>query len=205
MKKLLLLLVVLLGLAYFGYKYFFKSESATPEVPKQAPISAVKHSEAFNKSVQSVIDSYLSVKDAFIEGDTLLVKKNARLFIKSLDSINIDELKKDSAAIVETAKASIGDIKANAQSLLQQTDITEMRRDFNMMTEMMYPAFFKNINYEGTKLFIHFSQNAFGEGQGATWLSNSSEILNPYFGKNHPQFKSSMLNNGEVKDSVMSQ
>lgn len=204
MKKLLLLLL-LVAIGYFGYKYFFKSKTATPEAPKEAPIKSVKHSESFNKSVQIVIDNYISVKDAFVEGDTVAVKTQSRKFIAALDSINVDELKKDSAAIFETANASIADVKANALSLLQQADITEMRRDFNMITEMLYPAFFKNINYEGAKLYVQFSQNAFGEGQGATWLSKSTEIINPYFGKTHPQYKATMINNGEIKDSIAGQ
>ena len=31
---------------------------------------------------------------------------------------------------------------------------------------------------------------------------NTEEIINPYLGKNHPEFKSGMLHCGEVKDSI---
>jgi hypothetical protein len=43
---------------------------------------------------------------------------------------------------------------------------------------------------------------AFGEDKGANWISNTEEIINPYLGKNHPEFKSGMLHCGEVKDSI---
>jgi hypothetical protein len=34
---------------------------------------------------------------------------------------------------------------------------------------------------------------AFGEDKGANWIRNTSEIINPYLGKNHPEFKATML------------
>ena len=43
---------------------------------------------------------------------------------------------------------------------------------------------------------------AFGEGQEANWISNSAAIVNPYLGKVHPIYKSTMLGCGEVKDSI---
>jgi len=43
---------------------------------------------------------------------------------------------------------------------------------------------------------------AFGEDKGADWISNSEEIVNPYLGKNHPEYKGSMLHCGEIKDTI---
>ena len=37
----------------------------------------------------------------------------------------------------------------------------------------------------------------------ANWISNSQEILNPYLGKIHPEYKATMLHCGEVKDSII--
>ena len=149
-----------------------------------------------------MITAYLNMKDAFVEADTAKAKQYDSTFIHLLDSIPMDELKADTAIIIESAKASINDIRSNAVSLLSQSDITEMRQDFRMITEMMYPAFFKIINYEGPKLYLQNCPMAFGEDKAANWISNSQEIVNPYLGKNHPEFKGSMLHCGEVKDSI---
>ena len=43
---------------------------------------------------------------------------------------------------------------------------------------------------------------AFGEGKDANWISNTEEIFNPYLGKNHPEFKGTMLHCGEIKDTI---
>src|SRR5690606_11430439 len=99
-----------------------------------------------------------------------------------------------------SAQQQVSDIKANASPILEETDITNMRRDFRMVSENMYP-FLKTIGYEGEKLYWQNCPMAFGEEE-ANWLSNSPEIINPYLGRNHPVYKSSMLRCGEVKDSI---
>ena len=43
---------------------------------------------------------------------------------------------------------------------------------------------------------------AFGDDQAANWISNSTEIVNPYLGKRHPKYKAGMLHCGELKDSI---
>ncbi len=186
-----------------GYFYFTKKTAKGPEEPKQAPITLKKHSEKFNKSVDSLVTAYLSMKDAFVEADTALAKKATQNFIAQLDRLPVEELKKDASTIFETVKGNIADVKANASSLLMQPNITEMRKDFSMVTEMLYPSFFTAINYEGPKLFVENCPMAFDDSVAASWISNSAEIVNPYIGKNHPKYKSGMLDCGDVKDSIM--
>ena len=201
MKKGLVLIVVLLAL-FSIYWFIWRKKEDTGHNLKPEPLTVKKHSEAFNTSVDKMITAYLNMKDAFVEADTAKAKQYDSTFIHLLDSIPMDELKADTAIIIESAKASINDIRSNAVSLLSQSDITEMRQDFRMITEMMYPAFFKIINYEGPKLYLQNCPMAFGEDKAANWISNSQEIVNPYLGKNHPEFKGSMLHCGEVKDSI---
>ncbi len=95
----------------------------------------------------------------------------------------------------------IEDIATNAVALQGETDLKEMRQDFRMISENLYP-FLKTIKYEGPTLYWQNCPMAFGEGMEANWISNTKEIVNPYLGKNHPEFKSSMLHCGEVKDTI---
>lgn len=204
MKKGLAFIVVILA-AFCIYWFMFRKTASSGRETKPEPIALKKHSEAFNASIDKAVNAYLSVKDAFVDADTAKVKQQVNLFISMLDSIKVEELKNDKTMVTESAKASIADIRSNAVSLLSQTNITEMRQDFRMITEMMYPGFFKTINYEGPKLYLQNCPMAFGEDKGADWISNSVEIVNPYLGKNHPEYKGSMLHCGEVKDTIKAQ
>ncbi|HMJ48251.1 MAG TPA: DUF3347 domain-containing protein [Ferruginibacter sp.] len=200
MRRFLILFAFLLAV-FTIYWFFLRSRPSSHNVPKQAPITLKKHSTEFNNSVDNMMASYLEIKNAFVDADTSRVKQYTTSFITLLDKIPIAELKKDTTGIYETAQANITDIRSNAESLQRQTDILEMRKDFSMVTEMMYPAFFKTINYEGPDLFLLHCPMAFEEN-GANWISNSAEVINPYLGKNHPKYKGTMLHCGEVRDSI---
>ncbi len=202
MRKLFPLLAVLFAGVAIYFLVFNKKENK-PDVPKQAPIALKKHSENFNNSVDSMVNAYLDIKNAFVTADTATAKNATRKFILYIDNLPIEELKNDTATIFETVQSNIGDIKSNANSLLQQTNITEMRKDFSMVTEMMYPSFFKAINYEGPKLYVANCPMALGDEVATNWISNNAEIVNPYLGKNHPTYKATMLHCGEVKDSIV--
>lgn len=201
MKKVLLFIVLIL-LAFSVYWFMLRTKKSGPSQPKQAPIALQKHSDSFNVSIDRAIDAYLNMKNAFVESDTVGIKSNANLFIKMLDTIPVEELKKDTAMIFETVQANIEDIKANTASLVSQTSIDEMRKDFSMVTELMYPSFFRAINYEGKKLYLQHCPMAFDEEKGANWISNSEEVINPYLGKQHPKYKATMLHCGELMDTI---
>ena len=201
--KRLLILVFLVFAAYLSYVFIFKKKGADSG-PKQQPLALKKHSEAFSKSIADAMNAYFEMKAAFVDADTAKAKEGCRKFISLIDSIKLDELKNDTASIFETAKANFNDVKLNAASLLNQTDITEMRQDFRMISEMLYPAF-KVINYEGPKMYWQNCPMAFGDEKEGNWISNSEEIINPYLGKNHPEFKATMLHCGSIKDTIKAQ
>ncbi|MBC7868374.1 MAG: DUF3347 domain-containing protein [Gloeobacteraceae cyanobacterium ES-bin-316] len=201
MKKIIAFVVLVL-VAFSVYWFLLRTKEVRPKEAKQEAVAVKKHSEAFNMAVNKLMAAYFGIKDAFVEGDTALAKKNTVLFSNLLDSIPLTELDKDSLMISETAKFTIADIKANAASLLQQSDITEMRQDFRTVSDMLYPGFFKIINYEGPALYLQNCPMAFDGDKDANWISNSNEVINPYLGKNHPKFRATMLTCGSVKDSL---
>lgn len=205
MKKFLIFIVVVL--VAFGIYWIVgkKDKPQSNDDVKQGPITLQTHSTSFNTSVARTMSAYHTVKNAFVDADTARVKNGTREFIALLDSIPLTELKNDSAMIFETASATLSDVKSNAESLLKQTNITEMRKDFSAVTEQLYPAFFKSINYEGEKLYLQHCPMAFNDDQGANWISNNVEIVNPYLGKNHPKYKGTMLHCGEIMDTIKTQ
>ncbi len=204
MKRIfILLLLVLVG--FIIYRFYFKSGNSNVQDEKLAAITLKKHSETFNSGVDSLMGAYHAIKTGLVNADTGLVKLETNRFLGLLDRLPLQELKKDTAMIFETATASVQDIKANAESLVQQGSLDEMRKDFSMITEMMYPGFFRTINYEGPNLYLQHCPMAFGDDNGANWISDNQEILNPYLGRNHPKYKGTMLHCGEIMDTIKAQ
>jgi hypothetical protein len=198
-KKWLLVIVVVLGSCFY---WFFIKNKHKQDQPKEQPISLKKHSSAFNDNINKVVNCYLLLKDAFIEADTIQIKAKAVDFIDAVHQIDTSEFKKDTAAVFETIMATIVDVRSNAESILNQTDITEMRRDFSSLTEMMFPVFFNAIQYEGPTLYLQNCPMAFNDTESANWISKTKEIMNPYMGKKHPKYQSGMLNCGEIIDTI---
>ena len=199
MRRLLaILLIVALGIGAWWMFFRDKSENSGP---KQQPLKVGKHSEEFNQSISAMVTEYLSLKETFVNADTAKIKEQQRKFITAIDSMKLDELKKDTTGIFQSAQLLIGDIRSNAEAISNETDITEMRQDFRMVSENLFPLL-KTIRYEGEKLYWQNCPMAFGEGKDASWLSNTEEIVNPYLGKNHPEYKGTMLHCGEIKDTI---
>ncbi|HJY22457.1 MAG TPA: DUF3347 domain-containing protein, partial [Hanamia sp.] len=140
------LAIVFLAIIVFGaWWLFFKTDKAADSLNTNEEVRvAKKHSEAFNNSIANAINSYLDMKSAFVEADTMNVKTNATKFISAIDSIKTDEFQKEDAQIFGSIQQQLSDIKANATPILQETDITQMRQDFRMISENLYP-FLKTI------------------------------------------------------------
>ena len=200
MKRIFILLVVLLigGLVY----WFFIRSNDHQDGPKQQALKVARHSAQFNKGIDSFMDYYFSVKNSLVEADSVLAIEKGKQLVSFAGHLQLTDLKKDTAGIFESASGLLNDIKSNAESMIQQPNLTEMRKDFRMINENIYP-FLKTIHYEGKKLYWQNCPMAFGEGKEANWISNTEEIVNPYLGKKHPEYKATMLGCGEIKDSIM--
>lgn len=204
MTKRILIYLGCAVIIFFVYQLFLKKKKS--DSPKQVElITPKKHSQAFNDNINKVIDAYLELKNAFVEADTNSIKLKTNEFISTLNKIDTAELRKDTSSIFETVIMNINDIRSNAESINNQHDIIEMRRDFSSLTDMMFPSFFYSIKYEGPTLYLQNCPMAFDDTVPANWISNSSEIMNPYLGKKHPKYQAGMLNCGEIKDSITAQ
>jgi len=204
-KKMLLwlLLLVLAGFGFVAIKFLMQKKGGD-NGPKQQALPIKQHTDIFNTSVANALGAYFDMKAAFVEADTGKAKEACRRMLVLVDSIKLDELRKDTSGIFSTDSLMLENVRANAQSLLTQTNITEMRKDFSMVNENLYP-FLKGINYKGPDMYWQNCPMAFGEGKEANWISNTKEIVNPYLGKNDPEFKGGMLHCGEIKDSIKAQ
>ena len=199
MKKIV---IIMLALIIGIWMLFFRGGDNRPDGPKQAPLENHVNSSAINKSVDTMVAAYTLMKNAFVEADTTQIKAHAAAFITTVDSLRLADLQKDTL-IYTTAQSKAEEMKSNAQGILGERDITEMRKGFSMVSESLYP-FLKTLNYRGPKLYWQNCPMAFGEDKAASWISNTATILNPYMGKQHPQYKATMLHCGTIEDSIIS-
>ncbi len=200
MKRVLavvFLIIILLAVWFL----FFKTEKTESSTPEKQTSEVPKHSSGFNAKIASMMNAYIEMKNAFVDADSLEIKAKTAQFIASTDSLNLSELHEKDSSLFVAAQQNISDIKANAEPILKESDITEMRHDFSMVSENLYPLL-KTIGYEGQKLYWQNCPMAFGDDKPANWLSKTSEILNPYMGKKNPEYKSAMLHCGENMDSL---
>ena len=149
--KRIFIVVILLSVAFAVYWFKFRT-TAVAEQPKQEPIKTSRHSAAFNTSFDTLMTHYFAMKDAFVEADSVKAKEAVKSFITATDSLKIDELKSDSAAVYQSVSMQLNDMKANAESILKQPNLTEMRRDFWGVSESIYPLL-KSVHYEGNTLY----------------------------------------------------
>lgn len=201
MKRVLAVVFLLIILAAVWFLFFKPGNNSQKSVSKPASAEVPKHSSEFNQQITSMMNSYVSMKNAFVDADSSAIKTTTSAFINSVDSLKLDELNEKDSALLIAARQNVSDIKANAEPILKENDLNEMRHDFSMVSENLYPLL-KTIGYEGQKLYWQNCPMAFGDDKPANWLSYTSQIMNPYLGKNHPEYKSAMLHCGENMDSL---
>ena len=201
MKKVLVAAIVVVVIIAVWFLFFKSPDKPVTSTKSTTTTAAKKHSPEFDSQITSLINSYMAMKSAFVEADTSEIKSKTAGFITTADSLHLDELQEKDSLIFMAVQQNISDIKANAKPILEENDITEMRHDFSMVSENLYP-FLKTIGYEGEKLYWQNCPMAFGDDKPANWLSNTSEINNPYLGKKDPKYKSGMLHCGENMDSI---
>ena len=198
--------LILLVLVYFGYKFLTKQKiNGNNSSPKQEAIKIGTHSIEFNNSIDTMLDNYFDLANAFVNGDSISAKAVGEKLVISFNHIPLAELKKDTSLkkdallLFAADSSSLTDAQSFADSLTKETDLAKMRQDFSTLNENLYPLL-KGINYNGKnkKLYWQNCPMAFGEDNGANWISDTEAIRNPYLGRK-------MISCGEVKDTIKAQ
>lgn len=192
MKRGLLILVVLIAAGFLGYKFFIKKDGGNS--PKAEPMT-VTGSDSLTISMAAALHSYYNLKDAFIKSDTSLVNQAAGEFVGKLDAVKMEEVKADTS-LIQLAKQLQQEISRQAGQLAVAQGIEPKRKTFQILSDQLYDLL-RTVRYSGSKVYQQFCPMAF-DNAGAAWLSNSTEVVNPYFGEKMP-------NCGEVRDSLRTQ
>ena len=113
----------------------------------------------------------------------------------ALTNDDVSEAKVASNAIEAGAKVIEGgsSIAASAAQITAASDIEAQRTAFSKLSNDMI-AQVKKSGLSSGELYVEYCPMAFND-KGASWLSSSKEIRNPYFGEK-------MLNCGEVTETI---
>lgn len=168
------------------------ADKKTEEIKKDEPLPQSRNSDEFNDKFNNLLTSYYRLKDAFVASNDTMAATQAEALLESAGNLNLKEVKADST-IVETANQYLSSVSAEAKALTIEPNLEAKRKSFQMISDNMYDLV-RTVHFDRETVHHQFCPMAFNDA-GAYWLSSTSDIKNPYFGKK-------MLTCGEVKDSI---
>ena len=174
MKKVItpiMAIVLVLSLACKKEKKVAEPSIQEPVAKEKAKDMAVASFD--NESTHSLFEEYQKLRVALVETAPDKAKTTA------------EEMK----AAVGESYSEIGNL---ADKISKVGDIEKQRELFSQLTEKVEPIFKGSI--EGGEIYKQFCPMAF-EGKGGYWISDASEIRNPYFGDK-------MLTCGKVTETI---
>ncbi len=150
---------------------------------------AFESDEKFRKQLQAVYAAYLPVKDALIQSDPKMARKEAQNLQAIIEMVDMQLVKGD--AHMEWMK-DLEVLQEATNGISNETDVENARALLSQLSDQL---FFTLKKFQvGVKGYRQFCPMAF-DFKGAFWLSDSDEILNPYFGD-------AMLTCGSVEEEL---
>lgn len=198
-KGLALIGVVAIGIAVY-FIFFNKSDRQGPQAPKQQPLTQSKNSAAFTQPFNDMLNAYYALHNALVNWDTAQATAKAASLQTLLERVPFDSLKADSPVIM-AAKSVASNATADCVGIAGDSSISEKRKSFYELSENLY-TLLQTVKYDQQVIYHMHCPMAFGDDKEAFWLSNVDTIINPYLGMKHPKYHSSMLNCGDVQDSL---
>lgn len=196
----LLLFLLLAGAGIIAWLVLARP-AKTAEAPKSQALAVSKHTDGFNNGVAATLSAYGKLSELFVNWDSAAVPATAQALVTDLDKLPLDELKKDSGGIYETAVTFVDNAKGELQTIVSEKGIRPQREAFNNLTDNLY-QFLNTVKYDREKLYLQECPMAFDDTQAAQWISKEEAIRNPYLGLRHPTYGKGMLSCGETKTTI---
>ncbi|UYQ95199.1 DUF3347 domain-containing protein [Chitinophaga horti] len=164
-----------------------ETAAADEQAAFQAPYPGV-----FYDSLKGALTNYYHLSGSLVAANTIKANDAALSLKSSIDSLPVDVLRSDSA-IFTLVKSTTGDISAELTGLMGETDLEKKRASYQMVSDMLFDLI-KATGLKGQTVYRQYCPMAFDD-KGAYWLSDQTEIRNPYFGDE-------MLTCGAVTDTL---
>jgi hypothetical protein len=163
-----------------------KSASASDKLPTSSL------NDNGTQTLLALVNKYYVLKDAFIAIKAPRIDSAAQELLIVTDSLrSLLQVGKTQLQLVSYTDTMI----ANTKAILLSKDVTcdEQRQPFSKLSDAFF-ILLKKVQLKNANVYQQHCPMALNE-KGANWLSNESEIKNPYYGKK-------MLECGDITDSL---
>ena len=166
------------------------NKSTESNTTNDNPASVVQTLTASSSPVSGLLQIYLQMKNDFANDDDKGAADAGKQMFKEFNDF-------DESSLKEADKKSFDDIKDDAKEHAEHIganagNIKHQREHFDMLSKDMYDLVKKF--GAGEKIYVDFCP-MYNDNKGATWLSETKEIKNPYLGNE-------MNTCGEVKEEL---
>lgn len=145
--------------------------------PNDIPDYKESTPEAFKSQLNNIANAYILLKDALVETNPSEASVNASALLQIIDQSDMPILTDDAQMYwMENLKG----LQSHTQQIIDLDQIEKQRDQFEFLSEAMI----KTITAFGTTgeaLYIQHCPMA-SDNEGADWISNETQIRNPYFG-----------------------
>lgn len=163
----------------------------TDSATTQAPSTGNEQKNAGNNgTVNGLVTGYLNLKNALAGDDGKQAATAANEIGNALTKVNASELTVDQKKVYNDVK---DDIKEHAEHIgSNASNIAHQREHFDMLSKDMIDLVKATGSF--SSLYRDFCP-MYNNKKGASWLSETKDIKNPYYGKAMPTC-------GEVKEEI---
>lgn len=145
----------------------------------------------FVDQILNIVHSYLELKTGLVNNDVTKSSAAAKNMQEHIDNVDMHLLE---GSPHQFWMDKVQALRSHTINLAQSSEIESQRKQFEYISEQMIEIV-KVFGVGSEKLYVQHCPMAF-ENQGADWISDISQIRNPYFGD-------AMLTCGIVTDSII--
>lgn len=167
-----------------------KSNGSQPKDEDSIEAQAKNEATRGTVSIKEIVNSYLHVKNALANDNGNDAAIGGKAILDAVGKFDTSSLSSQQKKVYDDVT---DDIKDNAEHISQNSgNIAHQRQHFEMLSQDMYDL--AKAFAGGPPLYKDYCP-MYNNGKGATWISETREIKNPYLGKK-------MSGCGEVKDEI---
>lgn len=194
-------IILALVICVAAWLFFAKSGKKDAQNQKEIPLKISKNTDMLNQHLDGTLATYYALHDGLVRWAPLdSIAQIADSLRKQTAAIPFTEVKADSI-LIQTAKDFGKNIQDACLAIIRDTAISGQRRDFYTATEALYNLL-RTVQYD-KKIVYHIKcPMAFNGDEEGFWLSDSTKIVNPYYGTKDPTYHSGMIGCGSVEDSI---
>ena len=162
----------------------------TAPISSNKGVSVVSSTKESKAQIATLVDNYLTLKDALVSDDFEKAKKDVVALKASIASVDMSAFQGDSHGQWMSAKNVLDRVLEHAAHF---SDIAQIRTAFKPLSALMI-TLTKTFDPMKEKVYEDFCPMA-DQDRGGNWLSLEKEIRNPYFG-------SKMMKCGSIVEEI---